>query len=145
VPAGWVVLPQREGGLAERLTGAFAAAAAGSPLPMLLVGMDTPQVTPPLLSAAVTDLLAADAVLGRALDGGWWALGLHAPHPRAFAGVPMSTATTGADQAARLAELGLRTTELPVLRDIDLPDDLPAVLGELPPDSALARLMAVSA
>ncbi|MCW2665880.1 MAG: glycosyltransferase [Frankiales bacterium] len=145
VPAGWDVLPQREGGLADRLTGAFADAAAGCDLPMLLIGMDTPQVTPALLTAAVTDLLATDAVLGRALDGGWWALGLHAPHPHAFAGVPMSTGTTGAAQAARLGELGLRTTELPVLRDIDLPADLRAVLDELPADSALARLMAVVA
>ncbi len=145
VPAGWTVLPQRDGGLAERLTGAFADAAADCPLPMLLVGMDTPQVTPVLLTDAVEQLLTTDAVLGRALDGGWWALGLHAPHDHAFSGVPMSTASTGDAQAARLAELGLATTELPQLRDIDLVEDLHAVLAELPADSALAQLLAVAA
>lgn len=145
VPAGWDVLPQREGDLADRLTGAFADAATGCDLPLLLVGMDTPQVTPALLADAVTALLATDAVLGRALDGGWWALGLHAPHEHAFRGVPMSTATTGAAQATRLVELGLRTTDLPVLRDVDELDDLRAVLAEMPADSALARLMTVAA
>lgn len=139
LPSSFEVLPQRGGGLDERLTAAFADAGAGSDLPLLLVGMDTPQVTPALLTAAVQALLAGEAVLGLAGDGGWWALGLHRPHPRAFAGVPMSTGTTGAAQAARLAELGLTTTALPVLRDIDTPADLDAVLGELPGDAALAR------
>ena len=135
------VLPQRSGGLGERLAGAFADAAAGSPLPLLLVGMDTPQVTPALLAEAARTLLddGTDAVLGLAEDGGWWALGLRAAVPGAFAGVPMSTPTTGRTQAARLTELGLRTAALPVLRDIDEPADLEAVLRLLPTSSELAR------
>ncbi|MCW2606775.1 MAG: hypothetical protein JWO60_1468, partial [Frankiales bacterium] len=145
VPPSFDVLPQRGDGLAARLTAAFADARAGSDLPLLLVGMDTPQITPALLTEAVQALLATDAVLGLAADGGWWALGLRQPHPRAFTGVPMSTDGTGAAQAERLAELGLRTTPLPVLRDIDTPADLDAVLREVPPGSALARLLAAVA
>lgn len=144
VPAGTDVLPQRGDGLGERLAAAFADAAAGSPLPLLLVGMDTPQVTPALLTSAVRALLDADSVLGLAADGGWWALGLHAPHPEAFPGVPMSTGGTGAAQAARLAALGLAPAALPVLRDVDTVADLDAVLGEVGPDSALARLCAAA-
>lgn len=140
LPEGFEVLPQHAGSLADRLTGAFSDAGSGSDLPLLLVGMDTPQVTPALLTAAVHALLTADAVLGLASDGGWWALGLRAPHPRAFAGVPMSTGATGAAQARRLTELGLATHALPVLRDIDTVPDLDAVRALLPPTSALARL-----
>ncbi len=142
LPAGFDVLPQSEGGLDARLTAAFADAAAGSDLPLLLVGMDTPQVTPALLTGAVQALLAAGSVLGLAADGGWWACGLTAPHPRAFDGVPMSSDRTGAAQAARLAELGLTPADLPVLRDVDTAADLDEVLPLLPHDAALARLAA---
>ena len=133
------VLPQCDGDLGDRLECAFADAASTSPLPLLLVGMDTPQVTPDLLADAVRALLAdgTDAVLGLAEDGGWWALGLRVAAPGVFTSVPMSTPHTGRRQAERLAELHLRTTALPVLRDIDEPADLAAVLPLLPPDSAL--------
>lgn len=140
VPDAFEVLPQRGDGLDERLEAAFADA--GAALPTLLVGMDTPQVTPALLTSAVNTLLTTDAVLGLAEDGGWWVLGLRAPRPGAFAGVPMSTDRTGAEQARRLADLGLVTASLPVLRDVDTPDDLDAVLPALPATSALAHLLA---
>ena len=139
VPRGVEVLPQRGDGLAERLEAAFDDAGPG--LPTLLVGMDTPQVTSGLLVQAVQALLRTDAVLGLAADGGWWALGLRRPRPGAFLGVPMSTSETGAVQARRLADLGLATTPLPVLRDVDTPADLEAVLAALPTGSALAELL----
>jgi hypothetical protein len=44
----------------------------------------------------------------------------------------MSTATTGADQRARLVELGLSVTELAVLRDVDVMADAVAAAGLAP-------------
>ena len=89
VPAGFEVVPQRGDGLDERLAAAFADAGG----PAVLVGMDTPQVTPALLTSAVRLLEAgpAGAVLGPAVDGGYWAIGLRRPEPAVFLGVPMST------------------------------------------------------
>jgi len=46
LPPGFDVMPQCGGGLDERLAGAFAAISG----PALLVGMDTPQLTPGLLT-----------------------------------------------------------------------------------------------
>jgi rSAM/selenodomain-associated transferase 1 len=136
LPAGYEVVPQRVGGLDERLAGAFAAATG----PALLVGMDTPQVTPALIEASASALAGpeVDAVLGRAEDGGYWAIGLVRPDERVFRGVPMSVETTGEAQRARLDELGLRTEELPVLRDVDFFEDARAVASEAP-DSRFAR------
>src|SRR5262249_42743594 len=91
LPPGFEIVPQASGSLDERLARAFAAV----PGPALLVGMDTPQVTPELLAV---DWDAADAVFGPAADGGFWALGLRAPDPGLLRGVPMSTARTGAIQ-----------------------------------------------
>jgi len=123
---GWArdgveVLPQRGVGLAERLAAAYDDAWAGAELPMLLVGMDTPQAGPELLGAAVCALLAegVDAALGLATDGGFWALGLRRPDRRLLLGVPMSTPHTGAAQAARLRAAGLRVAALPPLTDVD--------------------------
>lgn len=145
-PAGGDVVPQTDGDLGARLAGAFAGAFQRStgptPVAVMLVGMDTPQITAGELDRAVDALLApgTDAVLGPAEDGGWWALGLRRPAPTAFAGVPMSTEHTGAHQQARLAALGLRTTLLPTARDIDHVEDVAAVAALQRPDAELARL-----
>jgi rSAM/selenodomain-associated transferase 1 len=127
LPAGVEVLAQRGGDLAERLADAFEDVGG----PTLLIGMDTPQVTPALLDESLERLADddCDALLGRTLDGGYWAIGLSGPDRRVFAGVPMSRADTGAIQLARLRELGLRTRALPTLRDVDVYEDVIVVAG----------------
>ncbi len=134
VPPGFRVAHQAPGGLDTRLEHAFEqafamAGPAGPADPVLLIGMDTPQVTPELLSSDWGD---ADAVLGLADDGGWWAAGLRRRTPGAFIGVPMSTDHTGADQLARFRELGLNVRLLPPLRDVDTPADADAVAAGAP-------------
>jgi uncharacterized protein len=128
LPRGWEVVAQRGAGLAERLGNAFADVGA----PALLVGMDTPQLRAPQVSAGLAALERADAVLGPATDGGYWAIGLRDPDRAVFAGVPMSEPRTGAVQRARLAGLGLRTAELPALRDVDDIADARAVAAAAP-------------
>jgi len=129
-PDGFEVFPQAEGGLDARLAAAFGTTQG----PALLIGMDTPQVTPKLLISSAQALLADGrrAVLGPAEDGGWWAIGLAKPSPEVFLGVPMSTSETCAAQIARLEALGLEWAELPVLRDVDLIEDARAVAAENP-------------
>jgi rSAM/selenodomain-associated transferase 1 len=125
LPPGFELLPQRGGGLGERLGNAVRDVGA----PLLIVGMDTPQLTRALLVEALTRLdgPSIDAVLGPTADGGYWAIGLATPDPSVFDGVPMSSVRTGAAQRARLAELGLRTAALETLRDVDTWDDATAV------------------
>jgi len=125
LPAGLEVLTQRGDGLADRLANAFADLGEGG----LLIGMDTPQVTPAQLTASLRALHSpgVEAVLGPAVDGGWWSIGLRTPDASVFRGVPMSAPSTGAAQHARLQGLGLRTVRLPSLRDVDDFDDAVAV------------------
>jgi len=138
---GFEVIPQRQGGLGERIAGAFADSGAA---PALLIGMDTPQVTASLLEASIEALCAdgADAVLGPASDGGWWAIGLRADDPAVFDGVPMSADDTGEQQRERLAGLGLSFTELEQLRDIDTLADAEAVAAVNPWTRMAAALRA---
>ena len=132
LPPGFDVVAQCGGPLDERLAAAFAAVRG----PALLIGMDTPQVTPGLLTV---DWRAADAVFGPAADGGFWALGLRVPDPALLRGVPMSTASTGAIQRARLAAAGLRVADLPQLRDVDTAADAVAVARQAPRSRFAAR------
>ena len=59
--------------------------------------------------------------------------------------MPMSADDTGAAQAARLAALGLRTTVLPPLRDVDTIADARAVAAGAPRTRFAAALAAVEA
>jgi glycosyltransferase A (GT-A) superfamily protein (DUF2064 family) len=132
-PAPWAgrgveAIAQRGGGLEERLAAAFEDVAG----PALLVGMDTPQVTPALLDAGLAALADHDAVFGPATDGGYWAIGLRRPDPAVFDGVPMSEGHTGAFQRARLAVLGLSVADLPPLLDVDTIADARAVAATAP-------------
>lgn len=140
LPAGFEVVPQRDGGLGARLAGAFAAAAG----PAFLIGMDTPQISAELIDEACARLCEPDAgaVLGLAVDGGWWGLGLHCADERVFEGVPMSEPDTGGAQRRSLQELGLATVELRRMRDVDTLEDAMAVAEQAPGSrfaTALAR------
>jgi uncharacterized protein len=132
--AGWSLIAQRGGGFAERLAHAHADAAARFVgRPVLQIGMDTPQVRPHLLGAAVRRLAVADAVLGPAEDGGWWVLGLREPHhAAALRDVPMSTADTYRYTRSALTARGLRVAVLPALADVDTWDDAVAVADAAP-------------
>jgi len=136
---GWSVVPQPTGGLDRRIAAALAAA----PGPVLLVGMDTPQLQPAHLLAFDPD--AYDAGLGPAEDGGYWVIGLRDPGWAAAAvlGVPMSQASTGAVQLSRLRALGLRVQLLPRLTDVDTIETAEAVAGEAPSSRFAATLAAL--
>ncbi|MFE1308432.1 DUF2064 domain-containing protein [Streptomyces sp. NPDC058755] len=133
LPPGFDVVPQCTGGLDARLADAFARCAG----PALLIGMDTPQVTPDLLTV---DFAGCDAYFGPAEDGGFWALGLARPEPALLRGVPMSTPETGTVQRERLVAAGLRVRDLPRLRDVDTAADARAVAALAPHGTFAARL-----
>jgi uncharacterized protein len=140
LPRGFEVVPQRGAGLDERLAAAFEDVGG----PAVLIGMDTPQLRPALLRLALAELDSADAVLGPALDGGYWAIGLREPRRELFEGVPMSSRHTCTAQLARLAEHGVSVTYLPPLRDVDLFDDAHAV-ARLAPRSHFATALRAAA
>jgi hypothetical protein len=132
-----IVLPQRGKWLGERIAAAHADTAALLPgRPTLQLGMDTPQAGPRLLGRCLAALRApdgADALLGPATDGGWWALGLRDPcHAALLTDVPTSRPDTGARSLAALRADGLRVGLLPRLTDVDTAADARAVSVQIP-------------
>lgn len=128
--SGFEVIPQRTGTLGDRLAGAFADIDRHRSARVLLIGMDTPQISSTLLDADWED---CDAVLGLSEDGGFWAIGLRtADAAPVFADVEMSTTRTGSAQLARLLSLDRSVRLLPPLRDIDEPADAAYVAHRFP-------------
>jgi len=119
---------QREGSLGERIVAAHARVGELVPgAPVLQIGMDTPQLGPADLAGALALLIAPggpDAVLGPAVDGGWWALGMRDPRAaEAIGSVPTSRADTGAATLRALRSAGLTVRVLRQLRDVDTAED----------------------
>jgi rSAM/selenodomain-associated transferase 1 len=139
-PPGFELIAQRGAGLADRLAAAFE----DVDQPAVLVGMDTPQITPTRLTLAITKLHTADAVLGPAPDGGYWCIGLGRPSRAVFEDVPMSQSNTCAAQRARITELGLTLRELPWLRDVDTIEDALAVAAQAPASRFATALAAAT-
>jgi len=142
LPSGFDLIGQRGAGLDERIAWALADARVTLPLPVVLIGMDTPQVTPGLLAAAAEPLVAktADATFGLAEDGGFWLLGLREVDPDLILGVPMSQPDTGSRQLARLERAGLRVRMLPELTDVDTVHEAERVAA-VTPGSAFAACL----
>lgn len=134
------VVPQRGGSFGERLANAHADAARHG-LPVLQIGMDTPQIGPDVLTWAARELvLRGDALLGPADDGGWWALGLPTPQAaRTLTDVPMSTDRTCELTRNALLHCNLRVRSLPRYNDVDTFADALQVAAES--DGRFARMI----
>ncbi len=92
---------------------------------VVLIGGDAPSLTVAHLQQAISWLESgADAVLGPAEDGGYVLLALHYMQPELFTAMPW-----GADQVLsitrqRLKQFERHWRELPMLWDVDRPEDL---------------------
>lgn len=140
LPPGVVVVDQGNGPFNARLATAWRAARG----PAIQVGMDTPQVGPDELAAALTQLEAHDSALGLAPDGGWWAIGLRSPRTDLFDGIPAGAVDAGQHQLGRLRDVGLDPALLAERRDVDTWDDAVAV-ARLAPSTRFAAAVATIA
>jgi glycosyltransferase A (GT-A) superfamily protein (DUF2064 family) len=126
-PAEFDVVPQRGDGLEQRLRHGFCDLGPG-----IIVGMDTPYAVSGL-GAAFGQLGRGVDVLGLAIDGGFWAIGMSWVDvdflAAVFGDVPMSTSRTGVYQLRRMHQLGRRVHMLASTRDLDTVEDLVAVAG----------------
>ena len=136
------VIPQSMGDLDARLAAIFDARSE----PILLIGMDTPQISAADVHPVFHDWPAhIDAWFGPANDGGFWALGMREPTGDVIRGVPMSRDDTGAIQLQRLAAAGLTVGLLPTLTDVDTIADAIEVAQSAPRTSFAQTLNRFSA
>jgi rSAM/selenodomain-associated transferase 1 len=101
-----------------------------------LLNSDSPNLPAGLIVEAAR-LLAEPgdrAVLGPATDGGYYLLGMKAPHPELFAGIDWSTERVAAQTRAAAHRRGLALAELAAWHDVDDPASLAQLLRDLDVD-----------
>lgn len=122
---------QHSGDLGERLNAAIVDAFGGGAESVVAVGSDIPAVTSDLLLQALDIMRSKDVVLGHAADGGYYLVGMRRPHAELFADMPWGTSHVYERTRKKLTRLGLSLGDLPLLSDVDRPEDL-AVLRDAP-------------
>lgn len=111
--------------LAEDLRGAFEALLATHDR-AVIVSADVPQLTADIVADALARLDEADLVLGPGPDGGYYLVGMRAPHDL-FTPVEMSTSTVVAATELLARQRGLTTARVAPLTDMDEAQDLLAL------------------
>jgi uncharacterized protein len=128
--------------LGERMLRAFESALSGDGDRAILIGTDCPDLSPELMGGALEALSRCDVVLGPVRDGGYCLIGLRRPIAALFRNVAWGTSTVMAETLAIAADLALAVETLPILDDIDWPEDLPILARHFGvPASELPRLL----
>lgn len=89
----------------------------------VLIGSDCASLTPEIIFEAFSALDRFPYVLGPALDGGYYLLGMRAPAPFLFKNMTWSTANVLTETIQRIGERGQSHFLLPALSDIDTVED----------------------
>ncbi|MBW4024217.1 MAG: glycosyltransferase [Proteobacteria bacterium] len=111
-----------------------------------VLSSDSPTIPTAYLVQAATLLLAPGdrAVLGPADDGGYYFLGLKAPHAAMFRDIAWSTETVADETRARAREIGLDLVELAPWYDVDDAASLGVLLRETAGYAAPASRAAIA-
>jgi uncharacterized protein len=117
-------VPQHGADLGERLKDAVAAAFRSGAKRVVLIGTDCPLLSAERLQAAFQALQRSDVVLGPAIDGGYYLIGLRGYHPELFTGIDWGTEHVLRQTLAKVRATRKRAHLLPPLADVDHPEDL---------------------
>lgn len=102
---------------------------------VVIVGTDVPTLPLSVYQEALAILACSDVVLGPALDGGYYLIGLTQPAGKLFAGVPWSTDQALAVTQQNATTLGLSVGLTIAWRDVDTVADLQALITECREDN----------
>ena len=115
---------QQGGDLGERMAKAFNDNLKNGVKKVVIIGTDCYELTGGIITDAFAQLEQHDVVIGPALDGGYYLLGMKVFHPELFVDVAWSTPSVLKDTLSRCESLTLNYFLLPVLSDIDEERDL---------------------
>ncbi len=119
VGRGLPVLGQAAGDLGGRMADAFDTVFSFGHRRVLIAGTDVPALNHGHLRQALQALQGCDLVLGPAVDGGYYLLGLNRPNPGLFKDMAWSQPTVLNRTLDRAQAQGLEAQRLSVLEDVD--------------------------
>jgi len=114
---------QRGKSIGEKMSVAFEEESDGENA-IILVGSDIPGINSRLLESAVEGLSTHDIVLGPAMDGGYYLIGMKKYYPEVFENIKWSSSSVLGSTIDRINNQGLTYILLEELRDIDTIEDL---------------------
>jgi hypothetical protein len=117
--------PQGAGDLGARMERAFADAFREGAQRTVIIGTDCPDLSGDLIRDAFWHLATSDLVLGPAVDGGYYLIGLRQPNPSLFCGIRWGSEEVLEKTVSLAAHLALDVALLRTLSDVDRPEDLP--------------------
>lgn len=115
---------QAEGDLGFKMQSAFADSFAINNERVVIIGIDCPSVDSNVLDSAFKALQDNDLVIGEAADGGYYLIGLRNLYPELFINIEWGKNRVFVTTKNIADFLNLTIAYLPVLRDIDRPEDL---------------------
>ncbi len=116
--------PQFGKDLGKRMQGAFEDGFKNQREKIIIIGTDCPDLNPHLIEEAFLALNCHDVVLGPASDGGYYLIGLSQFFPILFNHIDWGSDHVLAQTKRIIEQEKLRVYDLPVLTDVDRPDDL---------------------
>lgn len=122
---GLVYQSQGEGDLGSRMARSLFDSFQSSMEQVIIIGTDCPGVNSQILTQAFEQLHTFDLVLGPAIDGGYYLIGLRRLIPELFANIDWGTSQVLQQTVDIAKELNISLAYLPALADVDLPEDLP--------------------
>jgi rSAM/selenodomain-associated transferase 1 len=110
--------------LGDRMNNAFASAFAVGYKSVCIIGTDCIELTSSMITFAFEQLRTHDAVVGPAVDGGYYLLGMNHLHSEVFKNKSWSQSTVCVDTILDFDNLKLKYSKLEILSDIDEESDL---------------------
>ncbi len=119
-----VYQPQGEGDLGLRMARSLLQAFQSGAEKAIIIGTDCPGLNAEILATAFDKLRTFDLVLGPALDGGYYLIGLRQLIPELFANIEWGTANVFQKTVEIAQKVNLSYVNLVSLADVDRPEDL---------------------
>lgn len=116
---------QGEGDLGLRMARSLCDAFQSGAESVIIIGTDCPGVNAQILATAFEKLHTFDLVLGPAIDGGYYLIGLRQPIPELFVNIDWGTDKVWQKTVDIAQKLNLSRMNLLPLADVDRPEDLP--------------------
>lgn len=120
----FVYQSQGGGDLGERMMQSLTDALARDVEQVIIIGTDCPGLNCQIIASAFDKLQVCDLVLGPALDGGYYLIGLRQVIPELFSQIPWGTSQVFPITVEIAKKLHLSSAYLPNLADVDWPEDL---------------------
>ncbi|MBD2453368.1 TIGR04282 family arsenosugar biosynthesis glycosyltransferase [Nostoc sp. FACHB-87] len=115
---------QGEGDLGKRMARSLVDSFRKNAEYIIIIGSDCPGLTSQILATAFQELQTVDLVLGPAIDGGYYLIGVRRFIPELFANIDWGTSQVLQQTVDIAADLGVSSIYLPTLADVDRPEDL---------------------